>query len=167
MRIVDVAALSGACPIALGPSIAGVFTTSDELYKEVDATAKVTGERLYKLPMEEGYCEFMKFEVADTVITGVPHDGPITAALFLKQFVKEEIQWLHIDMSGPVWDDKKKTATGFAIPTLVEWIMSSSVSHSGAQVAATNLGAEMSKGQEPKRRKRRRRPWSEDVQKEN
>lgn len=44
------------------------------------------------------------------------------------QFVDEKVQWLHIDMAGPVWNDKKKTATGFAISTLVEWVLSNSSS---------------------------------------
>lgn len=46
----------------------------------------------------------------------------------LLQFVDEKVEWLHIDMAGPVWSDKKKAATGFAIPTLVEWVVSNSSS---------------------------------------
>ncbi|KAK7848022.1 leucine aminopeptidase 2 [Quercus suber] len=48
------------------------------------------------------------------------HDGAITAALFLKQFVDEKVQWMHIDLAGPVWNDKKRAATGFGISTLVD-----------------------------------------------
>ena len=48
--------------------------------------------------------------------------------VFWLQFVDEKVQWLHIDMAGPVWNDKKKTATGFAISTLVEWVVSNSSS---------------------------------------
>lgn len=44
------------------------------------------------------------------------------------QFVKEEVQWLHIDMAGPVWNDKKRAATGFAVSTLVEWVLKNSSS---------------------------------------
>ncbi|KAK1431805.1 hypothetical protein QVD17_08487 [Tagetes erecta] len=68
----------------------------------------------------------MKSGVADMVNTGARPGGSITVALFLKQFVDEKVQWLHIDMAGPVWNDKKKAATGFAIPTLVEWVVSNS-----------------------------------------
>ncbi|CAI9285647.1 unnamed protein product [Lactuca saligna] len=125
-KIVDLATLTGACVVALGPSIAGIFTPSDELSKEVVAASEVAGEKLWRLPMEESYWESMKSGVADMVNTGGRQGGSITAALFLKQFVDEKVEWLHIDMAGPVWSDKKKAATGFAIPTLVEWVVSNS-----------------------------------------
>ncbi|KVI11720.1 hypothetical protein Ccrd_009880 [Cynara cardunculus var. scolymus] len=127
-KIVDLATLTGACVVALGPSIAGVFTPSDELAKEVVAASEVAGEKLWRMPMEESYWESMKSGVADMVNTGGRQGGSILAALFLKQFVDEKVQWLHIDMAGPVWNDKKKTATGFAISTLVEWVLSNSSS---------------------------------------
>ncbi|XP_076885070.1 neutral leucine aminopeptidase, chloroplastic-like [Bidens hawaiensis] len=127
-KIVDLATLTGACVVALGPSIAGIFTPNDELSKEVVAASEVAGEKLWRLPMEESYWESMKSGVADMVNTGGRQGGSITAALFLKQFVDEKVQWLHIDMAGPVWNDKKKAATGFAIPTLVEWVLSNSSS---------------------------------------
>ncbi|KAL4589901.1 hypothetical protein LXL04_002813 [Taraxacum kok-saghyz] len=127
-KIVDLATLTGACVVALGPSIAGIFTPSDELSKEVVAASEVAGEKLWRMPIEESYWESMKSGVADMVNTGGRAGGSITAALFLKQFVDEKVEWLHIDMAGPVWNDKKKAATGFAIPTLVEWVISNSSS---------------------------------------
>nr|XP_043623572.1 leucine aminopeptidase 1-like [Erigeron canadensis] len=127
-KIVDLATLTGACIVALGPSVAGIFTPSDELSKEVVAASEVAGEKLWRMPMEESYWEQMKSGVADMVNTGGRQGGSITAALFLKQFVDEKVQWLHIDMAGPVWSDKKKAATGFAISTLVEWVVFNSSS---------------------------------------
>ncbi|KAH6779382.1 Cytosol aminopeptidase family protein [Perilla frutescens var. hirtella] len=125
-KIVDLATLTGACIVALGPSIAGVFTASDELASEVLGASEVSGEKLWRLPMEESYWESMKSGVADMVNTGGRQGGAITAALFLKQFVDEKVQWMHIDMAGPVWNDKKKTATGFGVSTLVEWVIKNS-----------------------------------------
>ncbi|KAJ9550925.1 hypothetical protein OSB04_014970 [Centaurea solstitialis] len=127
-KIVDLATLTGACIVALGPSIAGIFTPSDNLAKEVVAASEVAGEKLWRLPMEESYWDSMKSGVADMVNTGGRQGGSITAALFLKQFVDEKVEWLHIDMAGPVWNDKKKAATGFAVPTLVEWVVANSSS---------------------------------------
>ncbi|KAK6151591.1 hypothetical protein DH2020_014226 [Rehmannia glutinosa] len=124
--IVDLATLTGACVVALGPSIAGVFTPSDDLAKEVLGASEVSGEKLWRMPLEESYWESMKSGVADMVNTGGRQGGAITAALFLKQFVDEKVQWMHIDMAGPVWNDKKKNATGFGIPTLVEWVLKNS-----------------------------------------
>ncbi|PWA87752.1 leucine aminopeptidase 2, chloroplastic [Artemisia annua] len=127
-KIVDLATLTGACIVALGPSIAGIFTPSDNMAKEVVAASEAAGEKLWRLPMEESYWDSMKSGVADMVNTGGRQGGSITAALFLKQFVDEKVEWLHIDMAGPVWNDKKKAATGFAVPTLVEWVVANSSS---------------------------------------
>ncbi|XP_075489979.1 neutral leucine aminopeptidase, chloroplastic-like [Primulina tabacum] len=126
-KIVDLATLTGACVVALGPSIAGIFTPSDDLAKEVLAASEISGEKLWRMPMEESYWESMKSGVADMVNTGGRQGGAITAALFLKQFVDEKVQWMHIDMAGPVWSDKKKSATGFGISTLVEWVLKNSL----------------------------------------
>ncbi|CAL5341173.1 hypothetical protein CsSME_00025432 [Camellia sinensis var. sinensis] len=125
-KIVDLATLTGACIIALGPSIAGIFTPSDDLAKEVLEASEAAGEKLWRMPLEDSYWESMKSGVADMVNTGGRQGGAITAALFLKQFVDEKVQWMHIDMAGPVWNEKKKTATGFGISTLVEWVLKNS-----------------------------------------
>ncbi|KAL2338522.1 hypothetical protein Fmac_012968 [Flemingia macrophylla] len=122
-KIIDLATLTGACVVALGPSIAGVFTPSDDLAKEVFEASNVSGEKLWRLPLEESYWESMKSGVADMLNTGGRQGGAIIAALFLKQFVDEKVQWMHIDMAGPVWNDKKRSATGFGIATLVEWVL--------------------------------------------
>nr|CAB3451345.1 unnamed protein product [Digitaria exilis] len=106
----------------------GIFTPSDELAKEVTAASEVSGEKFWRLPLEESYWESMKSGVADMVNTGGRQGGSITAALFLKQFVDEKVQWMHIDMAGPVWNDKKRAATGFGVSTLVEWVLKNSSS---------------------------------------
>ncbi|KAG9143698.1 hypothetical protein Leryth_018862 [Lithospermum erythrorhizon] len=125
-KIVDLATLTGACVVALGPSIAGVFTPSDNLAKEVISASEAAGEKLWRMPMEDSYWEGMKSGVADMVNTGGRQGGAITAALFLKQFVDEKVEWMHIDLAGPVWNDKKKAATGFGVSTLVEWVVKNS-----------------------------------------
>lgn len=127
-KIIDLATLTGACVVALGPSIAGAFTPSDDLAKEVFAASEVTGEKFWRLPLEDSYWESMKSGVADMVNTGGRQGGAITAALFLKQFVDEKVQWMHIDLAGPVWNEKKRSATGFGIATLVEWVLKNSSS---------------------------------------
>ncbi|KAF8407266.1 hypothetical protein HHK36_006393 [Tetracentron sinense] len=125
-KIVDLATLTGACKVGLGSSIAGVFTPSDDLAKEIFEASEVTGEKFWRMPMEESYWESMKSEIADMINAGSRQGDAITAALFLKQFVNEKVQWVHIDMSGPVWSDKKHTATGFGVSTLVEWVLKNS-----------------------------------------
>ena len=63
----------------------GVFTPSDDLAKEVIAASEVSGEKLWRMPMEESYWESMKSGLADMVNTGGRSGGAITAALFSKQ----------------------------------------------------------------------------------
>lgn len=71
--------------IKLFPS--GVFTPSDELAKEVLTAAEISGEKFWRMPLEESYWELMKSGVADMVNTGGRPGGSITAALFLKQVI--------------------------------------------------------------------------------
>lgn len=59
--------------------------------------------------------------VADMKNSGGRWGGSITAALFLKQFVKDEVDWAHLDIAGPVWDEKAGLPTGFGATTLAEW----------------------------------------------
>ncbi|KAK8936707.1 hypothetical protein KSP39_PZI011891 [Platanthera zijinensis] len=125
-KVVDLATLTGACVVALGPTIAGFFSPSDELAKEIVSASEVAGEKLWRMPLEDSYWDSMKSSVADMLNTGGRQGGAIIAALFLKQFVDEKVQWLHIDMAGPVWNDKKRTATGFGVSTLVEWVVKNS-----------------------------------------
>ncbi|CAN6231722.1 unnamed protein product [Urochloa humidicola] len=127
-KIIDLATLTGAMRVALGPSIAGIFTPNDELAEELVAASVVSGEKFWRLPMEESYWEDMKSSIADMLNTGPmqPKGGAITAALFLKQFVDEKVQWMHIDIAGTVWSHKKRSATGFGVATLVEWVLRNS-----------------------------------------
>ncbi|MER3491443.1 MAG: leucyl aminopeptidase [Mastigocladus sp. ERB_26_2] len=127
--IVDLATLTGACVIALGDDIAGLFTPDDALAKELETAAHSAGEKIWRLPMEEKYFEGMKSGIADMKNTGPRPGGSITAALFLKQFVKDTTAWAHLDIAGPVWTDKENGyngpgATGFGVRTLVNWVLS-------------------------------------------
>ena len=75
------------------------------------------------MPLEAGYFEQLKSDCADMKNTGTRYGGAITAALFLDKFIDhEKVKWAHLDIAGPVWDDKKGGATGFAAATLAEWV---------------------------------------------
>ena len=124
--IVDLATLTGACIVALGNDIAGLWSTDDTLAEEMKTAAKLAGEKFWQLPMEEKYFEGLKSQIADMKNTGPRAGGSITAALFLKQFIKET-PWMHLDVAGPVWTDSasgvnNKGATGFPVRTLVNWV---------------------------------------------
>ncbi|MEM7556490.1 MAG: leucyl aminopeptidase [Cyanobacteria bacterium P01_A01_bin.84] len=129
--IVDLATLTGACVVALGNDIAGLFSPSDELVSQLQAAADNVGEKVWRMPMEDKYFEGLKSGIADMKNTGPRAGGSITAALFLKQFVKDTPHWAHIDIAGTVWADKESGynssgATGFGVRTLVNWVLSKS-----------------------------------------
>ncbi|MBR8834146.1 MAG: leucyl aminopeptidase [Stigonema ocellatum SAG 48.90 = DSM 106950] len=127
--IVDLATLTGACVIALGDEIAGLFSPDDALASQLEKAGEAAGEKIWRLPMEEKYFEGLKSGIADMKNTGPRAGGSITAALFLKQFVKDTPAWAHLDVAGPVWADKENGynspgATGFGVRTLVNWVLS-------------------------------------------
>ena len=124
--IVDLATLTGACIVALGNDIAGLWSPDDDLAAEMKTAAELAGEKFWQLPMEDKYFEGLKSQIADMKNTGPRAGGSITAALFLKQFIKDT-PWMHLDVAGPVWADSaggvnNKGATGFPVRTLVNWV---------------------------------------------
>lgn len=126
--IVDLATLTGACIIALGDNISGLWSTDESLATQIKAAAELAGEKFWQMPLEEKYFEGLKSPIADMKNTGPRAGGSITAALFLKQFV-EKTPWAHLDIAGPVWTDKENGvnnsgATGFPVRTLVNWVLS-------------------------------------------
>lgn len=124
--IVDLATLTGACVVALGDHISGLWSTDPEITQEILTAAELAGEKFWEMPLEEAYFDGLKSPLADMKNTGPRAGGAITAALFLKQFVKET-PWVHLDIAGPVWADKDNGvdnagATGFPVRTLVNWV---------------------------------------------
>ena len=125
--IVDLATLTGACIVALGDDIAGLFSENEALAGAIAAAATTAGEKFWRLPMEEKYFDGLKSVVADMKNTGPRPGGSITAALFLKQFVTAT-PWAHLDVAGPVWTEKESGynnpgGTGFGVRTLVQWVL--------------------------------------------
>ncbi|BAQ62362.1 cytosol aminopeptidase PepA [Geminocystis sp. NIES-3708] len=125
--MVDLATLTGACIVALGNDIAGLWTKDHQLATELQTAAQTAGEKFWQMPMESKYFEQMKSPIADMKNTGSRAGGSITAALFLEQFVKDT-PWVHLDIAGPVWAEKPNAidnegGTGFAVRTLVNWAL--------------------------------------------
>jgi leucyl aminopeptidase len=104
-----------------------LWSPSDALAAELTQASESSGEKIWRMPMEEKYFDGMKSVVADMKNTGPRMGGAITAALFLKQFVKETA-WAHLDVAGPVWTDKENGynnigATGYGVRILVNWVL--------------------------------------------
>ncbi len=96
--LIDAATLTGACRVALGPDMPGIFTDDDQLAADALNAAKQTFEHLWRLPLHAPYRKMLDSKVADINNAGdSPFAGAVTAALFLKEFVPAGIPWLHID----------------------------------------------------------------------
>ena len=126
--IVDLATLTGACVVALGDEIAGLWTPDDQLSSDLETAASSAGEGLWRMPLHSSYRKGLKSLLADMKNTGPRPGGSITAALFLKEFVDAGIPWAHIDIAGTVWSDKGRGlnpsgATGYGVRTLVNWVV--------------------------------------------
>lgn len=121
--IVDVATLTGACMIALGEEIAGIFGTGSGTDR-VQQAAEAAGERVWPLPLPDDYRKKIDSDVADMRNTGNNrYGGAISAALLLREFV-DDIPWAHLDIAGPARASEArcyeaKGGTGFGVRTLV------------------------------------------------
>jgi leucyl aminopeptidase len=124
-HLIDAATLTGACVVALGMINAGVFSNDDATYQKFADGLKISGERFWRLPVEDEYRELIRSQIADIKNTGGRYGGAITAAMFLKEFA-EETPWVHLDIAGCAWLDDAKPwiasgPTGVAVRSIVEW----------------------------------------------
>ncbi len=125
--VVDLATLTGACVIALGEEIAGLWSPCDALARALLDAGSRGGEQYWRMPLQASYKEGLKSPVADLKNTGPRPGGAITAALFLQDFIPAAIAWAHLDIAGTVWSEKGRGAdpagaTGFGVRTLVNWV---------------------------------------------
>jgi leucyl aminopeptidase len=121
-HLVDVATLTGACMVALGRVVSGVFGAPDAWLQHVRTVAETAGDRCWPLPLHEEYLEQLRSEIADLVNSGGRPAGAITAAMFLKEFT-DGLPWAHLDVAGTAWADEAKPfqpkgATGVGVRAL-------------------------------------------------
>ena len=127
--IIDMATLTGACAVALGKWRAGLFCNNDELAEKISASSNRRGELLWRMPLEdENISESLKSPYADLINCGERYGGAIFAALFLKEFVGENIAWAHVDIAGPDFKDKEygvysKGASAFCVRTCLDYLL--------------------------------------------
>jgi leucyl aminopeptidase len=131
-RIIDLATLTGACMVALGTKVAGLFANDEDLAQALLSSCRQTGERAWRLPLDDDYRDQLKSNVADLKNVGGKWAGAITAAKFLEQFIDSR-PWLHLDIAGPSWSDSENSirdagGSGCFVRTLVKFVESSQVS---------------------------------------
>lgn len=125
--LVDLATLTGACLVALGTKVAAVFATTADLDQRIRENGSLVGERYWPMPLWAEYAAPLKSEVADLKNIAVREGGAIFAALFLKNFVPQGVDWAHLDIAGPAWTDENASifrpgGTGFGVRTLWELV---------------------------------------------
>lgn len=126
--MIDLATLTGACVVALGQDVAGVFANDDKLAKAITRSSERVHERCWPLPMPEDYKAHLKSEVADIAnVAGHRWGGAITAALFLSEFAGKS-RWAHIDIAGPAFTRKdgpytRPGGTGFGVRLLCDLLL--------------------------------------------
>ena len=126
-EIIDFATLTGACVVALGLNVAGIFTKNDRMADSLYKLGLKTYERVWRLPMWDEYHKANESKIADVNNDGGRWGGAITAAKFLENFVDKKIPWAHLDIAGPAIDNdltnyNKTYMTGFGVRIMFEYL---------------------------------------------
>src|ERR1700681_3614625 len=128
-HLIDAATLTGAIVVALANVNAGVFGSDQPFTDKLLASSKAAGEKMWQMPIDDDYREFIKGTVADIQNIGSGKGGgAITGAMFIKEFTGDS-PWIHLDIAGTAWNDDAKPwlakgPTGVALRTLVHLVMS-------------------------------------------
>jgi leucyl aminopeptidase len=127
-HLIGAATLTGACVVALGMVNAGVFANNEAFFEAFNKALRKSGEKMWRLPVDEEYRELIKSNIADIVNSAGRWGGAVTAAMFLKEFVGDT-PWLHLDIAGVAWMEETKPwiakgPSGIAVRSIVEYVRS-------------------------------------------
>src|SRR5207302_1409041 len=97
--------LTGAARVALGPDLPGFFSNHEQFAADLIQAGELQQDPVWRLPLYEPYKRFLKSEVADcNNVASSEYGGAITAALYLQQFVPNNIPWSHFDLMA--WNEQ-------------------------------------------------------------
>jgi leucyl aminopeptidase len=121
-HLVDIATLTGACMIALGHDVSGLFARPQSWADTVLAAAQAAGDCVWPMPLVDDYLEMLRSDIADLKNVGGRPAGAITAAMFLAEFAGPG-PWAHLDIAGTAWNEEAKEylpkgPTGAGVKTL-------------------------------------------------
>jgi leucyl aminopeptidase len=128
--ILDLATLTGGIVIALGKVRAGLMSNDDALAQALFEAGERSGERLWRMPLDDDYFELIKGDDSDFKNSSeVRQAHPIVGGIFLKQFIEPGISWAHLDIAGPAIVEKDqpylpKGATGFGVRLVLDYLSS-------------------------------------------
>jgi leucyl aminopeptidase len=122
--MIDLATLTGACMVALGPWASGLFGNDEKLGERIRAAGEASGERAWSMPLLPEHRRAVKSTIADVKNSGGREGGASTAAAFLSHFVGET-PWAHLDIAGTGWTSTPhpyqiRGATGVGVRLLLE-----------------------------------------------
>lgn len=122
--VVDVATLTGACIIALGKEVSGMWSNNDALADQLRAASQFSQDKLWQMPLWDEYQKLLDSPFADMGNIGGPAAGSNTAAAFLARFTKA-YPWAHLDIAGTAWVSAgpDKGATGRPVPLLTQYLL--------------------------------------------
>ncbi|WP_129777215.1 leucyl aminopeptidase [Peristeroidobacter soli] len=121
--VIDLATLTGACVIALGNHLSGLFSNDDELAADLKAAGERADDRAWHMPIGEEYGEQLKSNFADMANVAGREGGAITAACFLAKFT-DGLRWAHLDIAGTAYQSgSAKGSTGRPVPLLVDYLI--------------------------------------------
>ncbi len=122
--VIDIATLTGACLVALGKHISGLYANDDDFAEELESLSFEVCDKAWHMPMGEEFQKQLDSNFADMANIGGPFGGSITAACFLSRFA-ENFTWAHLDIAGVAWQQgANKGATGRPVPLLTEYLLS-------------------------------------------
>ncbi len=124
--VIDVATLTGACSVALGPVYTGLWSNSRELQEKVLEASRSAGEKVWAMPYDRDYYELTESRTADLKNSGGREGGACSAAAFLGHFA-QETPWAHLDIAPTGFADNaqgyvKKGGTGAMVRTLARFV---------------------------------------------
>ncbi|MCA9459201.1 MAG: leucyl aminopeptidase family protein, partial [Nanoarchaeota archaeon] len=125
--IIDLATLTGASLVALGPSLIAMMGNDKSTMKQIFESGEKTFERVWELPIYDEHRDLMKSKIADIKNLGGKFGGCITAGAFLEKFIKENIKWVHLDIAGAAYARKSdlyipEFGTGRGVRLLVDYL---------------------------------------------
>lgn len=125
--VIDLATLTGAIMVALGHHHAGLFANDDDLAGQLARAGEATGEAVWRMPLGKDYDKLIDSKFADMKNTGGRWAGSITAAQFLKRFVKDGTPWAHLDVAGtamgsPKTEISQSWSSGFGVRLLDRFV---------------------------------------------
>ena len=120
--VIDIATLTGACVIALGPHATAVLSSHNPLSHELINASEQSSDRAWRMPLWDEYQELIESPFADMANIGGRPAGTITAGCFLSRFTKK-YNWAHLDIAGTAWvGGARKGATGRPVPMLSQYL---------------------------------------------